>query len=80
LLWANGRSFTDFAELNTQGHLWLNYTANVRLHVTTGRKPVDLWPQEKLTVLTSVRPISFAPGSRATLHSTVLCASPRSRS
>jgi hypothetical protein len=24
-------------------------TANTRIHSTTGKRPVDLWPQEKLT-------------------------------
>jgi transposase len=52
----NGRSFIDLVDLNVQGQHWLNYTANVRLHATTERKPVDLWPQEKLTALTSVPP------------------------
>src|SRR5947208_482434 len=52
----NGRSFADLPDLNTQGRHWLNYTANVRLHATTGQRPIDLWPQEKLTPLTSVPP------------------------
>lgn len=52
----NGRSFADLSDLNTQGRHWLNYTANVRLHSTTERRPVDLWPQEKLTPLNSVLP------------------------
>lgn len=50
----NGRSFTDLADLNAQARHWLDYTANVRLHSTTERRPIDLWPQEKLTPLNSV--------------------------
>ena len=30
------------------------YTANVRIHATTGRRPLDLWHQEGLTALNSV--------------------------
>lgn len=52
----NGRSFVDPSDLNTQARHWLNYTANVRLHATTERRPVDLWPQEKLIPLNSVPP------------------------
>lgn len=59
----NGRSFTDLADLNTQARHWLNYTSNVRLHATTERRPVDLWPLEKLTALKSVAPYSVVPQS-----------------
>lgn len=52
----NGRSFADLADLNLQGRHWLNSTANIRLHATTQRRPVDLWPQEKLTPVNSVPP------------------------
>lgn len=50
----NGRTFTDLVDLNAQAHSWLTHTANARLHATTGQRPLDLWPQEKLTALTSV--------------------------
>jgi len=50
----NGRTFTDMADLNAQAHHWLMYTANVRIHATTGRRPLDLWHQEGLTALNSV--------------------------
>lgn len=50
----NGRSFTDLADLNAQARSWLAHTANTRLHATTGQRPIDLWPQEKLTPLASV--------------------------
>lgn len=49
----NGRSFADLADLNAQARHWLNHTANVRIHSTTGQRPVDLWPQEKLIPLDS---------------------------
>jgi transposase len=51
-----GRSFADLAELNAQGQHWLEHTANVRVHATTGKRPVDLLPLEQLTPLAEVRP------------------------
>jgi transposase len=42
-----GRAFTDVDDLNAQGQIWLAQTANVRIHGTTGRRPVDLFEQEK---------------------------------
>jgi hypothetical protein len=52
----NGRSFADFAELNAQTRHWLSHVANVRDHATTGRRPVDLWPEEGLTNVTNQAP------------------------
>lgn len=57
----NGRSFTDLADLNTQARHWLDYTANVRIHATTQRRPVDLWPQEKLTPCSTLAPYQICP-------------------
>ena len=51
-----GRAFADLTELNAQGQHWLNHTANVRVHATTGKRPVDLLPREQLIPLTEVRP------------------------
>jgi len=50
----NGRTFTDLADLNAQAYSWLTNTANARVHATTGKRPIDLWPQEKLTALDSI--------------------------
>jgi transposase len=52
----NGRSFTGLADLNAQGRSWLTHTANARVHATTGQRPLDLWPQEKLTALATAPP------------------------
>jgi len=49
-----GRSFADLEDLNAQGLAWLAGTANVRVHATTGRRPVDLLPLEVLTPASSV--------------------------
>jgi transposase len=47
----NGRSFGGWEDLNAQARHWLSETANVRIHGTTGRKPVELFAQEKLSPL-----------------------------
>lgn len=50
-----GRTFHGLDDLNAQVRQWLADTANVRIHGTTGQRPMDLWPQEALT------PVSAAP-------------------
>jgi hypothetical protein len=52
----NGRSFSDFDDLNTQARHWLTHTANVRRHATTGHPPVELWPKEGLTDVKTIAP------------------------
>lgn len=52
----NGRQFSDFEDLNAQARHWLSHTANAREHATTGRRPLELWPQEGLQSLTSQPP------------------------
>lgn len=56
-----GRTCTDLADLNAQGLHWCRHTANVRLHATTGQKPVDLLVLEhpKLAPADQLRP--YAP-------------------
>ena len=48
-----GRSFEGMQDLNAQALHWLNATANVRLHATTGERPCDLLAKETLTPLSS---------------------------
>ena len=52
----NGRSFVDVEDLNAQGLHWLATVANVRLHGTTGKRPIDLLAEEKLTEMSSIGP------------------------
>jgi transposase len=52
----NGRVFTDVADLNLQCRHWLEQTANVRVHATTGSRPVDLLSQENLTAISEAPP------------------------
>lgn len=47
-----GRSFSGLDDLNAQFKVWQDTEANVRIHGTTGRRPVDLY-QEELRVLRS---------------------------
>lgn len=56
----NGRSFSDAIDLNAQAQHWLAHTANVRLHATTGQRPMDLLAQESLTPLASIAPYAIA--------------------
>jgi transposase len=53
-----GRTFVDLEDLNAQALIWLAETANVRVHATTGRRPVDLLAAEGLT------PASIVPAYR----------------
>jgi transposase len=41
-----GRSFSDLTDLNAQLQAWLDSEANVRVHGTTGARPVDRWREE----------------------------------
>jgi len=55
------RVFADLDDLNSQGSAWLDHIANVRVHATTGHRPVDLLQSEKshLTEIESIRPYTF---------------------
>lgn len=55
-----GRCFIDLPDLNRQARHWLSTTANPRVHATTGCRPIDLLPQEKLAPLGSARPYRLA--------------------
>jgi hypothetical protein len=55
----NGRSFSGMEDLMAQGRLWLE-RVNRRLHATTGERPVDLLPREKLTPLSGSAPYVLA--------------------
>jgi Integrase core domain len=56
----SGRVFCDFADLNAQARHWLAHTANVRVHATTKQRPLDLWPREGLTALSSLAPYKLS--------------------
>jgi transposase len=46
-----GLKFVDLADLNRQALDWLDFTANVRIHGTTGEVPFDRLPLEQLQSL-----------------------------
>lgn len=50
----NGRAFADLDDLNTQTRVWLEQTANCRIHQTTRRRPCDLLKQEGLIPSSSI--------------------------
>lgn len=70
-----GREFAGLEDLNSQALAWLDQTANVRIHATTGRRPVDLLQSEKahLTPIQSLRPYAFVErhGRKVASESTV---------
>jgi transposase len=74
-----GRDFTGLEDLDAQGLHWCEQTANVRVHATTGRRPVDLWPQEGLTALGAVRPYRVAEPIRRTVDREAMVAYGKSR-
>lgn len=52
-----GRSFTDLEDLNRQLEVWLDTVANVRVHGTTGQRPIDRHSLE----LSHLRPLAAVP-------------------
>jgi len=46
-----GRSFTDLEDLNAQLRTWLATVANVRIHATTGERPVDRLEADRAAML-----------------------------
>lgn len=53
-----GRSFAGDADLNAQALRWLESVANVRLHRTTGERPIDRFEREERPCL---RPLASRP-------------------
>ena len=63
-----GRSLTEFVALNPAVRLWLEQTANVRLHARTRQRPVDLFVTEQ----TALRPLSAHPCDCALIQSALV--------
>jgi transposase len=51
-----GRSFDSLAHLQMEGRHWLDQVANVRIHATTGKRPVDLLKEEQLIPIATISP------------------------
>lgn len=52
------RSFTDLDDVQRQAVHWLDTVANVRIHQTTGQRPVDRFEKVKLQTLPELLPDS----------------------
>lgn len=52
-----GRTFTTLGDLNQQLEAWLGSTANVRVHGTTGERPIDRYQRE----VAALRPAAAFP-------------------
>ena len=50
------RTFTDLCDVNRQVKQWLDAVANVRIHQTTGKRPVDRWAEVPLRPLPDLLP------------------------
>ena len=60
-----GREFANDDDLNEQALRWLEATANVRRHATTGERPVDRFERDERAVL---RPLANSPYRRLGLR------------
>ena len=56
-----GRQFVNDEDLNEQALVWLEGTANVRRHGTTGERPVDRFERDERQAL---QPLASAPYRR----------------
>lgn len=56
-----GRTFINDADLNEQADRWVESTANVRLHGTTGERPLDRFDRDERQAL---RPLALVPYRR----------------
>jgi len=74
-----GRAFAGLDDLNAQGLHWCEHTANVRVHGTTQRRPVDLWPAEQLTALSAAQPYRLAEPITRTVDREAMVAYGKSR-
>ena len=60
-----GRTFANDADLNEQASRWLEGTANVRRHSTTGERPVDRFERDERGAL---GPLARCPYRRFGVH------------
>jgi hypothetical protein len=69
-----GRSFASLEDLNAQVLHWLENTANVRVHGTTGAVPAERWREEGLVPLASMpvyrfhQPVGRIVSNEAIVH------------
>lgn len=63
------RDFKSLEELNGKAQVWLDTVANVRIHGTTEKRPVDLWKKEKAHLVFPIGRV-YPVSSFLTRHST----------
>lgn len=69
-----GRSFAGIDDLNAQVRHWLDHTANVRIHGTTGVRPNERLLEETLTPVCAVAPYRFTqPVTRVVSREAMVC-------
>ena len=61
----NGRPITTYAPLQPAARIWLDETANVRIHARTRKQPVELFVAEKA----ALKPLPIHPYDCATIRS-----------
>ena len=69
-----GREFANDNDLNEQAAGWLEATANVRRHATTGERPVDRFERDERALL---QPLAIGPYRRLGLRQTAEPRPPR---
>jgi transposase len=69
-----GRTFAGLEDLNAQVLHWLDCTANVRVHGTTGAAPRERLAEETLTPVSAVAPYRFTqPVTRLVSREALVC-------
>lgn len=64
------RGFSSLQELNEKAKVWLDSVANVRDHKSTGRKPFEMWLEEKAYLRFPTELPSYPVSSFVVRHST----------
>ena len=66
-----GSVFADLDDLNAQAAAWSDRVANVRVHATTGERPVDLFAKERETLapVSALKPYRFVARESRTVGS-----------
>jgi transposase len=66
-----GSVFADLDDLNAQAAAWADRVANVRVHATTGERPIDLFARERETLasVSALKPYRFIARESRTVGS-----------
>jgi hypothetical protein len=81
-----GRTFRSLEEINATAILWRDEKANRRIHKTTGRRPIDLFPDDKARLLALpegtydtriLRSVKVTPDCRVTFENNTYSVPPK---